>query len=135
MIGLKRERRLFQLVVLAASLVPVSAGAAGAWLGPAMIARCLATNADLANHFRYLSGLLLGIGIAFPLIALNIEARAREFRKLGLIVIAGGLARALGFARDGLPSRAHQLALVMELLVVPALLLWLGRLQRLASAS
>lgn len=127
----QRERRLFQFVVLIASIVPILAGAAGAWLGPSMIVHGTTINPDLDSHFRYLSGLLLGIGIAFVTIVLDIDRRAREFWTLGLIVVAGGLSRALGFIIGGFPEPPHQLALMMELVVVPVLLLWLQRLQHL----
>lgn len=124
------ERRLFQAVVCIGAVVPILAGAAGAWLGPAMIHRQLAGNPDLDSHFRYLSGLLLALGAAFVVAAFTLERRSGLFRALGLIVITGGLARLLGALRFGFPGEAHRFALVMELLVVPALLLWLRRLER-----
>lgn len=40
----------------------------------------------------------------------------------------GGLARLAGWALAGVPPQAHQLTLVMELGVVPALWLWRRRL-------
>lgn len=124
------ERRLFQLVVLVAALVPVAAGVDGALVGPAMIRGVGVSSPDLQSHFRYLSGLLLGIGIGFMLCALDIERRASLFRALGFIVITGGLARLIGVLSLGLPGGAHRFALVMELGVMPALILWLGRFER-----
>ena len=55
----RRERRLFQAVVLLAAVVPISAGAVGALQGPHMM-RGFDGPIDLDSHFRYLSGLLLG---------------------------------------------------------------------------
>ena len=123
------ERRLFQLVVFIAASVPIAAGAAGVWEGPAM-AGMSSTNTDLNSHFRYLSGLLLGIGFASMFCAAAIERRAPLFRALGLIVVTGGFGRLLGAILDGLPSGAHRFGLVMELVVVPALLFWLTRVER-----
>lgn len=123
------EKRLFQLVVLVATIVPVAAGAAGVWLGPGMIHAGLPSTPDLDSHFRYLSGLLLGIGFAFAWTLVRLDQRANVFRVLGLVVICGGLSRLSGVARQGVPGTAHSLALVMELLVVPTLLLWLGRIE------
>lgn len=102
--------------------------------GPGMIRAGMPPAADLESHFRYLSGLLFGIGLAFLWAVARIDQRAAVFRVLGVIVIAGGLARLSGIIGHGLPGAAHRLALIMELLVVPALLLWLGRLERNSEA-
>ena len=58
------ERRLLQIVVALASLVPISAGAMGVLFGPAMV-DVIGAPVSADSHYRYLSGLLLGIGIAF----------------------------------------------------------------------
>lgn len=125
------ERRLFQIAVLVATIVPITAGAKGALIGPAMIHGALPATPDLDSHFRYLSGLLLGIGLAFAFAVPRLEKRAGLFRTLGLIVILGGLSRLLGAIEQGAPGSAHRFALVMELGVVPLLLLWLGRVERI----
>lgn len=131
----KTERRLFQAVVYVTALVPISAGAAGMVEGPAMIHRQLAVGTDLDSHFRYLSGLLLGIGLAFVFAAATLPKGAQLFRVLGLIVILGGLGRLLGATMTGFPGGAHRFALVMELLVMPGLVLWLGRIERFHAAN
>jgi Domain of unknown function (DUF4345) len=129
------ELRLFQAVVIVASVVPIAAGAAGVLHGPGMIHGFASPNADLDSHFSYLSGLLLGIGVAFVFCVLDLRGRAQSFRMLGLIVIAGGLARAFAASRLGLPGAAHQFAYVMELVVVPALLVWHWRVERLPAVE
>ena len=118
------ERRLFQMVVFAAALVPIAAGAMGMWKGPIMTGGVPAPNVDLDSHFRYLSGVLLGIGLAFMFCAAGIERRGLLFRTLGLTVVVGGLGRLYGASLSGLPGAGHVFGLLMELLVVPALLLW-----------
>jgi hypothetical protein len=95
----------------------------------------VASSADLDSHFRYLSGLLLGIGIAFIVCAANINDRVAVFRSLAVIVILGGLARLLGIFLVRPPSSPHRFALFMELAVVPALLLWLKRIERAPNAD
>jgi hypothetical protein len=85
---------------------------------------------DLDSHFRYLSGLLLGIGLAFAWCVPAIERRTLLFRTLGLIAILGGLARLLGLIERGVPGPGHVFGLAMELGTVPLLLLWQARVAR-----
>lgn len=82
---------------------------------------------DLDSHFRYLSGLLFGIGLAFLWCAVRIEARGTPFRALGFVVVIGGLARLLSLAQVGTPGPGHVFGLVMELGTVPLLMLWQAR--------
>ena len=125
------ERRLLQAAILVACLVPLSAGLAGALDGPAMLRGVGAGVApDLDSHMRYLSGLLLGIGIGFVACVPRIEARGALFRTLGLIVVIGGLARALSLMEVGMPGLEHRLALAMELGATPLLVLWQARIAR-----
>lgn len=124
----RAERRLFQAAVYGGALVPITAGAAGSWYGPAFIG-VHAGSTDFESHFRYLSGLLLGLGVGFVFSAADIERRIVLFRSLAMIVIVGGLARFLGAALAGLPGAPHRFAMLMELVVVPALLLWLTRIE------
>jgi hypothetical protein len=131
----KGEVRLFQLVVVVGSVVPIAAGLAGVLHGPAMIRAFTTTNADLDSHFSYLSGLLLGIGVAFLFCIASIRDRAQSFRMLGLIVVTGGIARLIAASRLGWPSGAHLFAYFMELVVVPGLLLWHRRIVRLAGSE
>src|SRR4051812_34971866 len=50
------------------------------------------------NHERYLSGLLLAIGLGFWSTIPRIETKATRFRLLTSIVVIGGLCRLLGVA-------------------------------------
>ena len=125
------ERRLLQGAILVACLVPLSAGLSGAIEGPAML-RGVAGDVppDLDSHMRYLSGLLLGIGLAFIACVPRIERSGMLFRALGLIVAVGGLARAVSLAQVGAPGLEHRLALAMELGATPLLVLWQVRIAR-----
>ncbi len=129
------ERRLFQIVVLVASMVPIAAGTFGVLVGPRMLHNVASTNPDLESHFRYLSGLLLGIGLCFVACVADLDRRAGLYRSLSLIVILGGLGRVLGAIERGGPTGANRLAFVMELIVVPLLLVWLGRIESRAAAG
>jgi len=121
-----REARILKIVVAAACFVPITAGGAGALLGPAMVG---IETASLAadSHYRYLSGLLLGIGILFLSTVLRIERSAGRFRLLALIVVIGGLSRLSGVLLSRDADLSTLFALAMELGVTPALVLWQAR--------
>lgn len=120
------ERRFLQIVVALACVVPICAGAAGVVFGPAMLDIAgLPTDAD--SHYRYLSGLLLGIGLAFASAIPRIEAHTARFRVLAAIVVVGGLGRLLSLIVHGAPGKPMLFALAMELLVTPALAVWQAR--------
>lgn len=124
------EKRLLQSVVALACLVPLTAGGMGVLLGPEWLRGVDAPAADIDSHFRYLSGIFLGVGIAFTSCVPAIEEKGPRFRLLGALVIGGGLARLLSLVSVGVPSTGHLLGLGMELLVVPLLLAWQAGLAR-----
>jgi hypothetical protein len=129
------SRRALQIAIAVAGIVPVGAGLAGMLMGPALTglgAHDAAQQAavSLDSHFRYLSGLLLGVGIVFWACIPAIERRGVLVRALTLIVVIGGLGRALSLIELGEPgSEGMRLALVMELLVTPLICLWQHRVE------
>ena len=120
-------KRALQIAVAVGGIVPVSAGLAGIILGASLAGESHAA-ADLDSHFRYLSGLLLGIGLAFWSTIPGIERNGRIFRLLTAIVFIGGLARLYGVLIEGLPGYPMIGGLGMELVVTPLLCLWQARL-------
>jgi hypothetical protein len=127
------ERTLLQMAVAIAALVPIGAGLAGGIGGASFPGWLDETSFDgraLDSHVRYLSGLLLGIGVAFLAAVPNIEKHRPRFTLLTLIVAAGGLARLAGVAVSGPPHRGMLFALAMELIVTPLLWAWQRRVAR-----
>ncbi len=122
------ERRALQILVAVGCIVPLAAGAAGVLLGPVMMDAAAAPALD--SHYRYLSGLLLAIGIGFASTIPKIESQGARFRLLTLIVVVGGVGRAVSAAAVGFPHGAMAAALVMELVVTPGLALWQHRIAR-----
>jgi hypothetical protein len=100
------ERHALQVVVTAASLVPIAAGASGMLMGPIMLGDRTIGSADLDGHFRYLSGLLLGIGLGYLSAVRGIERHRARFILLGGFVVLGGSAACSRFYHKGPP---HQL--------------------------
>jgi hypothetical protein len=121
------EKRLLQIAVAIAGLVPVAAGALGA-LRPELLD--LAGPPHALTHVAYLSGLLLGLGLGFWSLIPAIEARGHAFSLLTGLVVAGGLARAFTAARLGAWGLSVVFPLVMELGVTPALWAWQSRVSR-----
>ena len=125
------ETRLLQLLVAIACLVPLGAGSIGVLSGPGWLKGVAAVPADLDSHFRYLSGIFLGVGIGFASCVPAIARKGARFRLLAGFVILGGLARLLSLASVGSPSAGHVFGLAMELGVVPLLAGWQARVPRL----
>ncbi|QUD86687.1 DUF4345 domain-containing protein [Phenylobacterium montanum] len=124
------ETKLLQLAVAVCGGAPVAAGLAGALFGPAMLDQ--AGGAGLDSHYRYLSGLLLAIGLAYWSTIPRIELAGSRFTLLTLIVVCGGFFRALGLLAAGPLDPWMVAALVMELIITPLLYLWQGRVARRA---
>src|SRR5215471_11442839 len=120
------ERRLLQIAVAVAGLVPVTAGALGA-LRPELL---LGGPAHALTHGAYLSGLLLGLGLAFWSLIPGVERQGQAFGLLTGLVVLGGLVRVLAAFRLGAWSLPVTLPLGMELGVTPALWLWQRRVAR-----
>jgi hypothetical protein len=102
-------------------MVAVSAGAWG------VLGDLGSHGGELASHERYLSGLLLAIGLAFWTTVADIEGKTERFRLLTVLVAIGGLSRLVGVALGDTLSWSTGAALAMELLVAPLLCLWQGR--------
>ena len=126
MSSVEREKRLLQRVVAVGAIVPVAAGLFGVLFGHGLTGdRVVSVSAD--SHFRYLSGLLLGVGLCFWATIPRIEEKTSFFRFLTLIVVLGGLARLLGLWLTGVPSLAMLGGMFMELVFTPAVCFWQTR--------
>lgn len=124
------EKRLIQAVILLACLVPLTAGPTGIWRGAAWMSDGAPVSADLDSHFRYMSGIFTGVGLAFLSCVIGIENKGTRLRMLGAFVVIGGLARALSWVQIGAPDFGNRFGLVMELVVVPLIVLWHWRFAR-----
>ena len=106
-----------------AACVPIYGGAWG------VLGHLATKSATSASEARYLSGLLLGIGLTFWGSVPTIERRGAIVRALAAIVVVGGLARLAGVPQTGL-GRSVSIPLVMELGVTPLIALWRERVER-----
>ena len=136
MSGSAVERRLLQIVVALTCTVPLSAGILGVIESAGFVRGAPdLLPIDLDSHFRYLSGLLLGIGLLFLVSLPRIEIHGTLYRILGFIILVGGFSRLLSLVEHGPPGRGHVFGLVMELLVVPLIVLWQARIARRSRAA
>lgn len=125
------SKKLLQSVVALLALIPLLTGAAGVAFGPDFILGNAPTPVDLDSHFRFLSGIFFAVGLMFYASIPSIEGKALLFRIAASLVFAGGAARLISLLAVGAPSSAHLAGLVMELIVVPALVLWQAQLSRM----
>jgi hypothetical protein len=124
-ISLATERTLLQGAVALGAAVPVSAGLIGIFGGSHLFD--LSGTAAGDSQLRYLSGLLLGIGLAFWTMIPTIENHAERFRVLTAIIFIGGASRLFAIASTGLPEGHVWMALIMELFLTPILCVWQNR--------
>jgi hypothetical protein len=111
------ERRALQVSIAIAALLPVVGGLWG-------IVQDTPGSAWAGNHHRYLSGLLLAIGLGYWSTLQNIETMGARMKLLTGLVVIGGLARLLGVALGDATTVRVIVALAMELVVAPLLCLW-----------
>ena len=123
--SMQRERKLLQQSVAIVATIPVAAGLYGVLFGQALTGDAVSISAE--SHFRYLSGLLLGIGLCFWSTLPSIEIHTGRVQLLTLLVVIGGLSRIIGLALTGLPSLFMLGGLIVELIVAPVLCLWQTR--------
>jgi hypothetical protein len=110
---------MLTLAIRLAAIIPIVAGGAGALSGAGFLHEV--AGPATASHLRYLSGVLLGLGLVALWCASDLAARGGIFRALCAVVVLGGLARLVGLAIGPVPPWPHVAALLMELGVVPAL--------------
>ncbi|MBN8808201.1 MAG: DUF4345 domain-containing protein [Sphingomonas sp.] len=124
------EKRLLQVVVAIACLVPLTIGGESILRGPHFLGHPHDVPVDLDSHFRYISGIFFAVGVAFATCVPGIERKGPRFRLLGALVVCGGLARLVSLIAVGPPSAGHVFGFAMELGVVPLLIVWQASLAR-----
>lgn len=121
--SLAAERRALQATVALLCLIPFATAAASLAGGAAWLQRGPVAT-DLDSHFRYLSGIFLGLAIGFATCVPAIERKGARLRLLGMMVVLGGCARAGSLLLIGAPSVGHLAGLCVELGAVPLVVLW-----------
>lgn len=81
----------------------------------------------LDSHIRYLSGILMAIGLCFWSFIPNLENKTREIRLLSFVVFVGGLSRLSFTILTGDIDKSIFFAVAMELLITPLICFWQSR--------
>jgi hypothetical protein len=118
------ERQCLQIAMILAACVPIYGGLSGVLEGARGFGAWPGHAAD--SHMRYLSGVLLAIGLVYLGCIRAVERRGTVIRTLTALVVAGGLSRLAGVFLAGDPG-SMRWTLAMELGVAPALCLWQAR--------
>ncbi|MBB5710081.1 DUF4345 domain-containing protein [Sphingomonas xinjiangensis] len=111
-------------------LLPLSAALSGVISGPGFLGRPPLVPTDLDSHFRYMSGVFLGMLLLFASCIPRVEHKGARLRMLGAVVVLGGVARLWSLVSVGVPSIGHQVGLGIELVELQLLLLWQSRISR-----
>lgn len=126
----RAEKRALQAAMALTLALPLSAATAGVVRGPGFLGHPPVIPADLDSHFRYVSGLFLGLLLLFAASIPHVERHGARLRMLGAMVMLGGVARLASLALVGVPSLGHRIGLGIELIEMPLLLLWQARVAR-----
>ena len=100
LLTLAGERRLLQC------LVPILVGLSGINGGLSAFDPYARWSLNGDSHVRYLSGLILAIGVGFWTTVPAIESHGARFRLLTALVLVGGLGRLYAVTLWGLPGAA-----------------------------
>lgn len=124
------EKRVMQGVMCVVLLLPASAVIPSLVSGPGFLGHPPVIPTDLDSHFRYVSGIFLGVLVLIAACIPRIERQGPLFRMLGGVIVLGGLSRLVSLLLVGVPSIGHQIGLAVELGLMPLLMLWQARLAR-----
>lgn len=122
-----RSRQALLVTLAALGAVPVASGTSGIVLGPAGLPGGGPVTSSMDSEYRFVNvfwaaaGLLLWWSLRRP------EQRRAVTRLVLALAGLGGVPRLLSWSRTGPPHPVFRGALVLELVVVPAVLAWHAR--------
>ena len=120
-------RKVLIATLTALGAIPVASGAVGVLLGPSGIAGGEITGSTVDSEYRFVNTFWLAAGIALWWSLREPESRARTTRTMLALAGLGAGPRLLSWAKRGAPHPSMRAALALELVVVPIILWWHGR--------
>ncbi|MHA6721824.1 DUF4345 domain-containing protein [Sphingomonas sp. RS2018] len=125
------EKRALQIALSLVLILPFTAAIAGITAGPKFLGHPPVVPTDLDSHFRYMAGIFLAMLLLYVSCIPDIEHKGPRLRLLAFLTVLGGLSRLVSLTTAGVPSIGHQIGLVIELGIAPAMVVWQARVARL----
>ncbi|CAF3431469.1 unnamed protein product [Rotaria sp. Silwood2] len=125
----KTEIYALQIILAIMGSISFTIGVSGIWMGPNNMNK-VTVPIRLDNHYRYLSGFVLGFGLTmwFYIIP-RISQAVIIVRIFAFMVFMGGLARVVGLFKLGImPDTFTLIAIIAELFFTPILCYWQARI-------
>jgi hypothetical protein len=116
------ERKLLQVAFALAGLVLIVFGLAGVFFGANFVD--LSGNVEIDSYFRFLKGVLLGIGLIYWSSIPDIARHGERISLVTFILVLGAVPRLIAVIGHGVPTIGILVSLAGELIVAPLLWLW-----------
>ena len=116
------ERKLLQIAFALAGLVLIGFGLAGVFFGAGFAD--LSRNVEMDSYFRFLKGVLLGIGLIYWSSIPDIARHGERISLVTFILVLGAVPRLIAVIGHGVPTFGILISLAGELIVAPLLWLW-----------
>ncbi|CAF1614554.1 unnamed protein product [Rotaria sp. Silwood1] len=125
----KIEIYALQTILAIMGSISVTIGASGIWMGPSNMNK-ITVPIRLDNHYRYLSGFVLGFGLTMWFYVIpRITQVVTIVRIFAFMVFLGGIARAVGLFKLGvMPDTFSLIATITEIFFTPILCYWQARI-------
>lgn len=128
------QQRALSAVLVVLGSVAVASGLSGIVLGPAFIPGGAPATASVDSEYRFANVFWLAAGLTLWWSLPRPRARRTVTRTVLAIAFLGGFARLASVAAVGWPHPVFIGALVLELVVVPLVIWWHGRVVPIAEA-
>ena len=124
------ERKLLQIAFALAGLVLIGFGLVGVFFGADFAD--LSRHVEMDSYFRFLKGVLLGIGLIYWSSIPDIERHGERISLVTFILVLGAVPRLIAVIGHGVPTIGILISLAGELIVAPLLWLWHQRVMGVA---
>lgn len=124
-----------RIALMALSGIPLVTGALGVVIGAAGLPEPAALAATADSEYRFLNVFWFAAGVGLLWASFRLRERRGVAVTLLAVASAGGLARAWSVVVSGWPHPIYIGVMVLELIVVPAVIVWILRVTRGSVAS